>query len=412
MSAETLPASSMERRYDLDWLRVIAFGFLIFYHIGMFYVPWDWHVKSPHAGPWLEPAMALINPWRLPLLFLISGIALRFAIDKSRLRQFVPRRFMRLFVPIVFGMLVVCAPQAYFELYSKGETGPDFWTFYGQYLDFDMEFSILTPTWNHLWYVVYILAYSLAVVALLPLLRRLDGGAEAVFTWLGRGTLGWRLLVLPTLPFFCYEWGLAPHFPSTHAFYNDWANHAELFSIVLLGWFAAKSPAFWSAVQRHCGPAIAVALGLMLALAVARFNWGAVRADPLLAVLVTVARTAFMWTAIVAMLGLAQRFLNHDGPVLRFLSEAVFPYYILHQTLIVAVGFWVGGLLLPVWLEAGIITVATVLGCVVLTETIKRVPPLRPLFGLPLRAVTIRPARQLVVAKSNRKGLQPFRISL
>ncbi len=404
MSAGTLPtitekACGSERRYDLDWLRVIAFGFLIFYHIGMFYVTWGWHVKSPHAGPWLEPAMALINPWRLPLLFLISGSALRFAIDKSRLTQFVPRRCMRLFVPIVFGMLVICAPQAYFELYSKGETGSDFWAFYGQYLDFDMEFSILTPTWNHLWYLVYILAYTLAVVALLPLLRWLDGPAEALFSWLGRGALGWRLLLVPVLPFLCYAWLLAPRFPSTHAFYNDWANHAELFSIVLIGWFAAKSPALWGAVQRHLGPAIVLALGLLLVLAAVRLTWGAVRADQGLATLMTLLRTVFMWAAIVAMLGLAQRYLNCDGPVLRFLTEAVFPYYILHQTLIVAVGFWVGGLLLPVWQEAGIITVATVVGCVVLTEAIKRLPPLRPLFGLPWRAEAIRPARQVAMAR-------------
>lgn len=404
MSAGTLPtitekACGSERRYDLDWLRVIAFGFLIFYHIGMFYVTWGWHVKSPHAGPWLEPVMALINPWRLPLLFLISGIALRFAIDKSRLTQFVPRRFMRLFVPIVFGMLVICAPQAYFELYSKGETGSDFWAFYGQYLDFDMEFSILTPTWNHLWYLVYILAYTLAVVALLPLLRWLDGPAEELFSWLGRGALGWRLLLVPVLPFLCYAWLLAPRFPSTHAFYNDWANHAELFSIVLIGWFAAKSPAFWGAVQRHLGPAIVLALGLLLVLAAVRLTWGAARADQGLATLMTLLRTVFMWVAIVAMLGLAQRYLNRDGPVLRFLTEAVFPYYILHQTLIVAVGFWVGGLLLPVWQEAGIITVATVVGCVVLTEAIKRLPPLRPLFGLPWRAEAIRPARQVAMAR-------------
>ena len=304
MSAGTLPtitekACGSERRYDLDWLRVIAFGFLIFYHIGMFYVTWGWHVKSPHAGPWLEPVMALINPWRLPLLFLISGIALRFAIDKSRLTQFVPRRFMRLFVPIVFGMLVICAPQAYFELYSKGETGSDFWAFYGQYLDFDMEFSILTPTWNHLWYLVYILAYTLAVVALLPLLRWLDGPAEALFSWLGRGALGWRLLLVPVLPFLCYAWLLAPRFPSTHAFYNDWANHAELFSIVLIGWFAAKSPAFWGAVQRHLGPAIVLALGLLLVLGAVRLTWGAVRADQGLVTLMALLRAEFMWVAII-----------------------------------------------------------------------------------------------------------------
>jgi surface polysaccharide O-acyltransferase-like enzyme len=398
MSAQTLPAIGSERRFDLDWLRVIAFGLLIFYHIGMFYVTWGWHVKSPHAGPWLEPVMALLNPWRLPLLFLISGIALRFAIDRSRLTRFVPRRFMRLFVPIVFGMLVVCAPQAYFELYAKGETGPDFWAFYGEYLDFDMEFSILTPTWNHLWYVVYILAYTLAVVALLPLLKALDGAAEALFAWLGRGAFGWRLLLAPAVPFLIYAWLLAPHFPSTHAFYNDWANHAELFSIVLIGWFAAKSPAFWGAVQRHLGPAIAIALALLAGLAAARLNWSAVRADEGLSALMTVVRTLFMWAAIVALLGLAQRYLNRSGSALRFLTEAVFPYYILHQTLIVALGFWVGGLLLPVWLEAGIITVATVVGCVVLTEAIKRVPPLRPLFGLPLRAEAIRPAPQVAVA--------------
>jgi hypothetical protein len=141
-----------------------------------------------------------------------------------------------------------------------------------------------------------------------------------------------------------------------------------------------------------------VALGLGVVLAAARLNWGAVRAEQGLAALMTVLRTLFMWAAIVALLGLAQRYLNRGGRVLRFLTEAVFPYYILHQTLIVAVGFWVGGLLLPVWLEAGIIVVATVAGCVVLTEAIKRVPPLRPLFGLPLRAETIRPARQAIVA--------------
>ena len=62
------------RRHDLDWLRVGAFGFLIFYHIGMFYVTWDWHVKSPYAGPGLEPAMGLVNPWRLALLFFMDHL--------------------------------------------------------------------------------------------------------------------------------------------------------------------------------------------------------------------------------------------------------------------------------------------------------------------------------------------------
>ncbi|MEO7223441.1 MAG: acyltransferase family protein [Devosia sp.] len=384
MSPQNLPANVSDRRHDLDWLRVIAFGFLIFYHIGMFYVTWDWHVKSPHAGPWLEPVMAVINPWRLPLLFLISGIALRFAIDKARLREFVPKRFVRLLVPIVFGMLVVCAPQAFFELLRKGETGPDFWAFYAQYLDFDMEFSILTPTWNHLWYVMYILVYTLVLVALLPLLRALARPMKALFGWMACGRLGWRLLLIPTLPFLIYGLTLKPYFPSTHSLYDDWANHAELFTFVVMGWFAAKSAGFWNGVQRHLWPAAVLAVGLLVVLGVARLNWDAVTADLDLLMLMGGVRIVFMWVAIVAMLGLAQRYLNRKSRVLRFLSEAVFPYYILHQTIIVVVGALVGGLLLPAGLEAGIIVLATVAGCVVLTEAIKLVPMLRPMFGLPM----------------------------
>ena len=73
--------SQSERYYDLDWLRVLAFGSLTFYHIGMFYVTWDWHIKSVHSNSAPESWMILINPWRLSLLFLISGMALRFMID-------------------------------------------------------------------------------------------------------------------------------------------------------------------------------------------------------------------------------------------------------------------------------------------------------------------------------------------
>ena len=91
------------RRYDLDWLRIIAFGLLIFYHIGMFYVTWDWHVKSPHASMAIEPLMILTSPWRLSLLFLISGVATAFLLDKTR-RGFFRMRSQRLLIPLIFGI--------------------------------------------------------------------------------------------------------------------------------------------------------------------------------------------------------------------------------------------------------------------------------------------------------------------
>lgn len=390
------------RRHDLDWLRVIAFALLIFYHVGMFYVTWDWHVKSPHASPLLEPVMVLVNPWRLMLLFFISGVALRFAFDRTSLRAFLPRRTLRLFIPILFGMLVVVMPQAWFELRYKGEIGPAFWSFYRDYVGLpEQKFGIILPTWNHLWYVVYILVYTLVVAALLPLLRAARHPADRILSWLERGA-AWRLLLVPALPFLIYRLTLDPRFPTTHALYDDWANHAHSLTILLIGFFVAKSPAFWRAVEKSLGAAlvaIAVAGGLLLA---ARLNWDAVRADQDLRLAAQVLRTFYAWAVIVALLGLAQRWLNRPGKALSYLTAAVFPYYILHQTLIVATGYALLESGLPAWAEAALVTGGTVLGCALGYEIIRRVGLLRPLFGLPMRERAAAPMQSHLPARTSR----------
>jgi glucan biosynthesis protein C len=394
-----LPVSPQPgRRHDLDWLRIFAFGMLIFYHVGMFYVTWDWHVKSPSASTTLEPAMLLVNPWRLALLFFISGVAIRFATDKMPLREFLPNRFMRLFVPIVFGMLVVVAPQAYCEMRFKGEAGPGILDFWRDYVLFRQDFSIITPTWNHLWYVVYVLIYTLLFAPLLPVLRRLaNGPAETMFAWIAKQP-GWRLPLMPALPFLAYRLMLDPNFPTTHALFDDWANHAHCLTMLIFGYVAAKSPTFWRAVDKAMPVGIAVAVLLGVLLLVARLNVEAVGADDVLITAVRIGRVFYAWAVIVALLGLAQRFLNRQGKALSYLTEAVFPYYILHQTLIVVVGYWLIPYSLPAMLEATIVVGATLVGCVAGFEIIRRVPPLRPLFGLPIRE------RQAALAATDRRS--------
>lgn len=364
------------RRHDLDWLRVIAFGFLIFYHVGMFYVTWDWHVKSPFASTALEPLMRLIAPWRLPLLFFISGVALKFALDKLPARRLLPRRLARLGIPILFGFFVWVTPQAYFELLAKGEIGPNYVEFWWQYLDFDLEFSIITPTYNHLWYVVYILLYTLLLVPFRPLLQKLRGPFDRL--WAGRGAL---VLLLPLIPLVVYDALLSDTFPVTHAIVDDWFNHANSLTMVVFGYLAAKSTAFWQAIDRARHQALALALTV-----------GAVRfavslsptpPDGMWEGVLSLMRIIYLWAVIASLLGYAQRYLNRSGPTLRYLSEAVFPYYILHQTLIVCLGAWSFGL--PVWAEAPFILLGTIGGCALAYEVIRRVAPLRPLFGLPLR---------------------------
>ena len=79
-----------ERRIDLDWVRIAAFGLLIFYHVGMLYVSWGFHIKSAHRITALEPLMLVLNPWRLSLLFLVSGVATRFMLRKYALVPAAP----------------------------------------------------------------------------------------------------------------------------------------------------------------------------------------------------------------------------------------------------------------------------------------------------------------------------------
>ena len=371
------------RRYDLDWLRVFAFGILIFYHVGMFYVTWDWHVKSRYASHLVEPAMGLVNPWRLVLLFFISGVAVRFAIDKAVLRTFVPERLLRLFVPLAFGMAVICMPQAYAELRFKGEIEPGFFAFYPEYLSFG-DFSIIVPTWNHLWYVAYILVYTLIAAACLPLLRMADGRSAHLFAWLGRGR-AWRVLLAPAIPFLIYRLTLDPLFPTTHILWGDWANIAHTLTIFVLGFIAAKNEDFWRAIDKALPAAAGFSIVLGGTLLAAWLNQSAVRADPQMLSAVLTLRVFYAWAIIVALLGLARRFANRPSRTLTYLTAGVFPYYILHQTIIVVVAYWFTMHAAPLAIEATTIIGATVLGCALGYEVIRRVTVLRPLFGLPMR---------------------------
>ena len=110
----------------MDWLRIAAFGLLILYHIGMFFVPWDWHVKTAHPLNWVRVPLLATNSWRIPLLFVVSGYASAALLGKSgRVGRFLADRSARLLVPLVAGMALFVAPQPWAELVFKHGYGAD-----------------------------------------------------------------------------------------------------------------------------------------------------------------------------------------------------------------------------------------------------------------------------------------------
>lgn len=382
--ADTRPGSDhAHRRHDLDWLRVSAFAVLIFYHVGMFYVSWDWYLKSRYSADFLEPLMGLTTG-RMVLLFFISGAAVRFAIDRTSRGKFVPARLTRLLIPLAFGMAVFCAPQTYVELRYRGEIAPGYWQFYLDYLGFG-DFSHGRPPWNHLWYVAYVLTYTLIAAGLLPVLRwattRLG---EPFFGWMARGP-AWRVLAVPAIPFVAYAFLLDPYFPTTVMLWGDWAYIAHTFTFFLFGFLAAKSGDFWKSIDRVLPKSIVLTLVLGGLLFAALLNEFAVTADPLLYNGFRLLKVFYAWSIIVTMLGLAQKFANRPSQTLTYLTAAIFPYYILHQTITLLVSYWFTRHEAPLAVEATTIVVVTVLGCMLGYEVIRRVAVLRPLFGLPAR---------------------------
>lgn len=374
-----------QRRYDLDWLRIIAFGLLIFYHIGMFYVSWDFHVKSVHAGPVIEPAMKLLNPWRMTVLFLISGVALRFAMDKAPLGQFAWTRFWRLFLPLLVGVLVIVAPQSWLELLEKGETQAGFLTFYGDYISASTDYSIILPTWNHLWYVAYLIIYTFILIALYPLVSHVSRLVKPLKST--SPLLFFAIAIVPVSLFAVHDLWLEDMFPSTHALVDDWGNHALYFPFLLIAFLAAKSERIWAVVDQLFKPAIIIAF--MLA-AWQLFVWSLSDADlagvpflELIALAHMMVEPIYAWACILVAFGLVRRFANRPSKALSYMTEAIFPWYILHQTFIVIFGFWLTRQGLSPMLEFGLISGLTFMSCLLVHEyVIRRSGFLRPLFGL------------------------------
>ncbi|MBC9875999.1 acyltransferase family protein [Bradyrhizobium sp. INPA01-394B] len=376
--------SNPQRRIDLDWVRILAFALLIFYHVGMLYVSWGFHIKSEHRLTWLEPVMLVLNPWRLSLLFLVSGVASRFMLGKVRLGTFARTRSVRLLVPLMTGMLVIVPPQSYLQIVETLGYPAGFVDYYVRhYLAFSAQFCpspcIVQPTWNHLWFVVYLWVYTMALAGVLCLWpTAADWIGERLATMLASP---W-LLVGPCLLFSAWRLFLAPIFPSTHALFGDWYNHADYASAFLIGFLLARQNGIWRDLERQRWVALMLA-AICFAVFVLVYA-GVFPRSPMLRWIAGAAYGCYQWIAMATVLGFARRHLTADGPVRRYLTDAIFPFYIVHQTAIIVIAHALRDSGLSAAGEATIVIAGTALTCLVSYEIARRIGWLRPLFGLRL----------------------------
>jgi len=380
------------RLTELDWLRIAAFALLMVYHLGMFYVPWDWHVKSPQTVPALEDWMSLASPWRMALVFAVSGAATGLMLARSSAASGLGERSKRLLLPLLLGMAVIVPPQPYLEVVEKvGYTG-SYLDFLARYFAADGSFCrgsdcLVLPTWNHLWFLPYLWVYTVLLLAVL----RWRGGAFAAHPRWAVVTQGARLLWGPCLLFAVVRLALLRDFPSTHNLVWDWFNHGLYGSMFLMGavlfGHADDRHGAWAAAMRLRWWALGGALLLLLGMPRLLDQLGGWNQLPgwgqQLWLLLGGARH---WLPVLAALGFARRWLRgRDGRgsrSRRLLTEAVFPFYIVHQTLIVVAAHTLAPRGWPQGLEALAVLLITAAGCTATYLVARRVSWLRPWFGL------------------------------
>lgn len=368
------------RRADLDWLRVLAFSLLIFYHAGMAWSGWSWHLASAESMDWLREAMRFLNRWRMPLIFLVSGAAVMLALGARTPGAFIVDRLKRLLLPLAFGMVVLVPPQVYLERLHRGQVSGSFLHWLPQ--AFDGTYPAGNTSWHHLWFVAYVLVLTLVLLPGFLWARSASGQAAlaAAGRVAARRGLHWAM----ALPLAAAILWLVPISHNTNGLIGDWYGLGYYGALLLYGAFLFGSPDLLMALQRQRWLSLAVGVAAYAALYVVFFR-GEVRPvvapelRPAYALLSAVNTMAWLF----AIIGCAHRYLTRRSAFLTEATEAVYPFYLIHQTVTVVVVYGLLTVGVTPWVGFVLAVLATFLGTwLVYAGLVRPWRWVRPLFGM------------------------------
>jgi peptidoglycan/LPS O-acetylase OafA/YrhL len=360
---------SNERYAYIDFVRVMAIILVHVFHTGMFFNTWEWHVKSSQLLPVLEPVMTLLHFVRMPLLMLVAGAGTAFALRRRSLGQYAGERTRRLLLPLIVGMFLVVPPQIYAERVFSGAFHGSYWEWFPSVFQFQ-TYPKGSFSWHHLWFVAYL---YVDVLLTLPLVAWLGSGRGERFmdrasAWLRKG----GNLYLLALPLGLGRLALL-RFPETHGLLDDPKTVLFFLQLFLFGHLFGRRPEIMERMAALRHRSLGIALLLLPAVFV---DFGPLAWLRVLLVWV------FAWATMLAALGYAKQRIRVRKPWLAYAQEIAYPFYILHQTVILLLAWKSLAIPMGPWLRLPLLLIVTfavtLLGC----EIIRRIPWLRPLFGM------------------------------
>ncbi|MHC4206764.1 MAG: acyltransferase family protein [Planctomycetota bacterium] len=334
-----------ERRYDIDWLRVMAILMVFFFHNARFYDPYPWHVKNAGQSFGMFLFVALLHSWIMPFFFLLSGVGSWYALKSRTAGRYLHERVLRLLVPLyTVGVFILLPPQLYWDRVTNGRFSGSFMEFYPSFFknfNFDLLPPFIFPWFGHLWFLAFLFAISLFSLPLMVFLKS-ESGKRFISTLAGLcNRCGGIFLLL--IPLFLVQGCLRGFFRGDHTF-------ADLVYYLLCFWLGYILPAderFTESFKKHawvCFPLALVGFCIegYLVIGLGYQPLPGNGFSPLgLYLLFQFVMSVQTLCWIVFLVGMSAKYLSFRSKLLEYCNEAVLPFYILHQTFILLVGWYV-----------------------------------------------------------------------
>jgi len=389
-----METKTVQRRFDLDWLRVLAILSVFLYHSTRFFNFGDWHVKNPVTYPFAQYLESFMEPWMMPLIFLISGASIFYAMEKGGAGKFFKDKVLRLLVPLLVVVFTHASLQVYLERLTHGQFSGSYWAFLPHYFEgmygFGGNFAWIGM---HMWYVLVLFLYCLIFY---PLFRWWKGSGRGVLEKLGNIIASpwtmWLALAFPIL------------FLDIFTDDTDWMVGAGgwpflYYIFFLLYGFVIASHERVQANIRRTRWSYLIA-GLILGAVYAFLNantanpvidmWENELGDPLYFLSAC--------TLLPAFLGFAMQYLTRNTPFLKYAGEAVLPFYILHQTVLLVIGYFVVQWEIPGLAKWAIIFTSSFIVIMAIYEyLVRRNNLLRFLFGMKFAPKAVKWSRKETV---------------
>lgn len=343
------------RRYDVDWLRVLALGLLVIYHAVVSFQPWGHFIafpvnKDPLEGLWI--LMALINIWRIPILFIISGMGLRFAMARRNWKALLKDRTFRILIPYIFGFLIIGPVNLFISSLFYYEKA-------GAYI----------PNPGHLWFLGNIYIYVLLTLAILVYIK--NHPDNLLFRFLASSFKRPFGIYIMVLPFLLEVWLMAPESYSTYV----GTDHGFWLGVLcfIAGFiFVSLKDVFWNAVDNIKKWALALA-GILYLIRVLVFALSPPN--------ILIAIESFSW--MLTILGFSSAYLNNPSKLLTYLSRAVYPVYIIHLPMQYLASLYILNLEIPAILKLATLIVVTIGGSLLIYHfMLNRIGRFGILFGI------------------------------